>query len=69
MKTFTQKNFKQALQNNVINLKRNLTDEILQKIADVRVSTLDNYGGFTAITQIIFKNCSILKQDAPLHGA
>lgn len=36
---------------------------------DVRVLTLDNYGGLTAIAQIIFKNCSILKQDAPLHGA
>jgi len=33
------------------------------------VITLDNSGGFTDVKQIIFKNCSILKQDAPLHGA
>jgi len=26
-------------------------------------------GGFTDISQITFKNCSVLKQDAPLHGA
>jgi hypothetical protein len=132
------KNFKQALQHNVKYLERNLPDEILQKIADIRVLalnrtstdikkeitayckanrkaaesaakaywkgykknfrngepafaekfyfhdckviscrkkgkdtilTLDNSGGFTTISQIIFKNCSILKKDTPLHGA
>jgi len=131
------KNFNQALQHNVKNLERNLPDEILQKIADIRVLalnrasadikkeitayckanekavesatkaywkeykknfrdgepaftekfnfhdckviscrkkgkdvilTLDNSGGFTTVSQIIFKNCSILKQDKPLHG-
>jgi hypothetical protein len=130
--------FKQALQSNIKRLKRNLPDEILQKIADIRVLaldrasadikkeitayckankkavdsamnayrkeykmsfkngeptfaenfdfhdcivvacrkkgkdtvlTLDNSGGFTTINQIIFKNCSILKKDTPLHGA
>ncbi len=33
------------------------------------ILSLDNSGGFTTISKIIFKNCSILKQDAPLHGA
>lgn len=33
------------------------------------VLTLDNSGGFTDINQIIFKNCSIIKQDTQLHGA
>jgi len=33
------------------------------------VLILDNSGGFTTISQIIFKNCSILKQDIHLHGA
>ncbi|NMO94934.1 DUF4085 family protein [Paenibacillus lemnae] len=33
------------------------------------VLTLDHSGGFTAISEITFKNCSILKQDTPLHGA
>ena len=33
------------------------------------VLTLDNSGGFISISQIIFKNCSILKQDTPLHRA
>jgi hypothetical protein len=33
------------------------------------VLSLDNSGGFTTINQIIFKNCSILKKDKPLHGA
>lgn len=33
------------------------------------VLTLDNSGGFTTISQIVFKNCSILKQDTLLHGA
>lgn len=31
--------------------------------------TFDNSGGFTDVRQIILKNCSVLKQDAPLHGA
>ena len=33
------------------------------------VLTLDNSDGYTRINQIIFKNCSILKQDAQLKGA
>lgn len=33
------------------------------------ILTLDNSGGFITISRIIFKNCSILKQDKPLHGA
>lgn len=33
------------------------------------ILSLDNSGGFTTISKIIFKDCSILKQDAPLHGA
>lgn len=132
------KNFKQALRYNVQNLKRSLPEEILKKVADIRVLalnrasadvkkeislfckankkavemaikaywkehrknfknhepafaedfhfhdckvtscrkrgsdiliTLDNSGGFTDINQIVLKDCSILKQDAPLHGA
>jgi len=33
------------------------------------VIELDNAGGFTNISQITFKNCTVLKQDKPLHGA
>lgn len=33
------------------------------------VITLDRSHGFTDITQIIFKNCMVIKQDKPLHGA
>jgi hypothetical protein len=33
------------------------------------VITIDNSGGFTTISQIIFRNCSILLQDKRLHGA
>ncbi len=36
------KNFKQTFQGNVKRLKRNLPDEILQKIADIRVLALDH---------------------------
>lgn len=131
------KNFKQALQDNIKHLKRNLPKEILFKIADIRilalerasadikkeittycktnlktvnseqsaywkefkksfkngepaflknfkfhdctvascrkkgkdtVLTLDN-SGLSTISQIIFKNCTIVKQDTLLHGA
>jgi len=132
------KRFKQALRHNVEYLKKGLPDEILQKVADLRVLaldrvaedikkeikeyckanheavelamkaywkdykksfknkepefaeefnfhdcrivscrrkgkdivlTLDNSGGFTYINQVIFKNCTIRKQDNLLHGA
>lgn len=33
------------------------------------VLSLDNSGGFTSISQIILKNCSIIKQDEHLNGA
>ena len=33
------------------------------------VLTVDNSGGFTNISQIRMKNCTVIKQDAPLHGA
>lgn len=33
------------------------------------VIIIDNSGGFTTISQVIFRNCSILLQDKPLHGA
>ncbi|MDD2269059.1 MAG: DUF4085 family protein [Eubacteriales bacterium] len=39
-----------------------------QKERDV-VLKIDNSIGFTSIKKVIFKNCSILKQDAPLHDA
>ncbi|MHC1694943.1 MAG: DUF4085 family protein [Eubacteriales bacterium] len=132
------KRFKQSFRYNIKHLERNLPNEILQKIADIRVLALnhasadikkeitayckanekavesatklywneykknfrsgelaftenfsfhdckviscrkkgkdivlilDNSGGFTAINQIILKNCMILKQYTPLHGA
>lgn len=131
-------NFKQSFLNNVKRLKSSLPDEILRKVADIRVLalnrasasvkneiaaycrankraaeramktyykeyqknfkngepefaknfnfhdckviscrkrgndvviTLDNSGGFTDLNQIIFKDCLIIKQDIPLHGA
>lgn len=31
--------------------------------------TLDHSGGFTIISKIRMKNCKLIKQDAPLHGA
>ena len=31
--------------------------------------TVDNSGGFTNISEIRMKNCTVIKQDAPLHGA
>jgi len=33
------------------------------------VMSLDNSGGFTNISTIRMKNCDVIKQDAPLHGA
>lgn len=33
------------------------------------VMVLDNSGGFTNISTIRIKNCVVIKQDAPLHGA
>ena len=33
------------------------------------VLTLDNSGGFTNITKIRMKNCEVVTQDSPLHGA
>ncbi len=33
------------------------------------VMVLDNSGGFTNISTIRMKNCNVIKQDAPLHGA
>ena len=33
------------------------------------VLTLDNSGSFTAINRIRMKNCHVIKQDSPLHGA
>ncbi len=33
------------------------------------VLTLDNAGGFTRMSKIIFKNCTVLEQDARLSGA
>ena len=33
------------------------------------ILTLDNSDGFTNIKQIIFKDCTVLKQDSSLHGA
>ncbi len=33
------------------------------------VLVLDNSGGFTNISTIRIKNCVVIKQDAPLHGA
>ena len=33
------------------------------------ILSLDNSGGFTNIKEIRFKNCNVIKQDAPLHGA
>ncbi len=33
------------------------------------VMSLDNSGGFTSISTIRMKNCNVIKQDVPLHGA
>ncbi len=40
-----------------------------RRAGDDIVMVLDNSGGYTNISTIRMKNCNVIKQDAPLHGA
>ena len=51
-----------------LNLHDNVVLSCRKRGKDI-VLTIDNSYGYSTFSTIVFKNCTVIKQDAPLHGA